>query len=1175
MHPSRGSTAAVLAALGVLAVAPVAVAPAHAADAIGPRVLSVVLAGGAAPSDLSAGEATHAGDRITVRFDEPVTVDAEDLRLAAGRGPRPAPTFRAAADGLSATWTWPTMLPSDGYALRLSDRVTDLSGNRLDGEGRGEGTSGNGIPGGDLRTPFDLVAGDADLSGTTDAADLADTQAAPAEVRAEVRAHLGDRASPLAPDTSLLVAGLGDADGDGTDEVATLQESPTPRIRVQGADDAVPERDITLSDRYHWLALAATQRPDGPAPSFAALGVDERTGSYRISLWDRSGGVARTWVLGRSEIPLDLVAWQAADGSADLAVLGRTPSADTARLRVLHSANGTSSVTTVAVGVDAARVVWSPATGAASSELTVVARRRSSDTSRVHRFDADTLARLASFPVGAGAVSDASVLGDPVAGERRYVLLRAGTATSASVEVRRPDGVLVSRRSFPVAGTARRVAAWVDANVLRVGVLDVDSTTGATRFAGVDASGTHPFVTSFGAGRAGTGLALVRAQGAIGLAVAERNTAVGLQQVQVRAAEGNHRVRTLPLPGPASADDWFLGHRVHGHTRWYPWHPTRAGFYGVDGYERAAADIADVGAHVFTRSGRHYDEDPWWPSEVPLDATGHQQFLGPRTEHGIALAAGRSLLQESVTEAWAHDEPMLAYYNDMSEASVAAAHPDWVCRDATGAPATHETKGTFLDITGPYGAVVRQRLLELADAGASGAYLDFRHTPAGGCYGSALAAEYQATHGSVPAPGRTPAYQQFLEFSARRLDETLDGWRRAVQREYPSFRVLTSVTSVPALTRLEMDSRLGVGGDTKSEFAVAIARGQSNSVLVNNPTLPRPDDQVRIGFGLALLRDAHHGHGDGVAHVWKGPSPTVGQDRSFVGAVTTFGVVAAYNLDENVLAGRPAAGFPSRADYASVFALGDRLSPALAHTAPIGQAAVVFSERERNALFPSGDVQIWKQQVLPALGGFDALTRSGLSPGVLNDDALSAGIPSAVRALWVPDEAGLTAGQKAAVDAFRARGGRVLGDGLSGLAWATQPEYDASVVALERQIATDPQPVRVTGLPARAMAAGYVAGSGTGTRLTVAVTNGFAHVQSAAPEETVPAGAVNPQPDPVPGGALLTVDLARLGATSAADLRAFDALTGTPLQVAGAGPGDAAVTLPGFDEVFQVTVVHR
>ena len=125
MHPSRGSIAGVLAALGVLAVAPVAVAPAHAADAIAPRVVSVVLAGGAAPSVLLAGEATHPGDRITVRFNEPVTVTAEDLRLAAGRGPRSTPSFQAAADGLSATWTWCRTAPVGRLrtpALRPRDR---------------------------------------------------------------------------------------------------------------------------------------------------------------------------------------------------------------------------------------------------------------------------------------------------------------------------------------------------------------------------------------------------------------------------------------------------------------------------------------------------------------------------------------------------------------------------------------------------------------------------------------------------------------------------------------------------------------------------------------------------------------------------------------------------------------------------------------------------------------------------------------------------------------------------------------------------------------------------------------------------------------------------------------------------------------------------------------------
>ena len=323
------------------------------------------------------------------------------------RGPHPP--FQAAADGLSATWIWSAPLPSDGYALRLSDRVTDLSGNRLDGEGNGTaGLSGNGIPGGDLRTPFDLVAGDADLSGTTDASDLADTLGAPAEVQAEVRAHLGDRASPLPPDTTLLVAGLGDSDGDGTDEVATLQESPTPRIRVQAADDVVPERDITLGAGYHWLAprprgapAARRRRSQRSASTSAAGATGSPCGTARRR---RRGPGART--RGDPARPGGLAGRRRQRRPRGA---GRSPYSDTARLRVLRTANGTSSVTTVGGGVEATRILWSPATGAAGPELTLPVRRRSSGTSRVYRFDADTLARLTSFAVGAGAITDASV----------------------------------------------------------------------------------------------------------------------------------------------------------------------------------------------------------------------------------------------------------------------------------------------------------------------------------------------------------------------------------------------------------------------------------------------------------------------------------------------------------------------------------------------------------------------------------------------------------------------------------------------------------------------------------------------------------------------------------------------------------------------------------------------
>ena len=1150
-----------------------------AADTVGPRVSTVVLTGGVAPEALVDGVATHTGATLTVGFDEPVALTADLLRLAGGRSRPRVSGFALDADGRHASWTLSVPLASDSYLLQLSDRVSDLAGNRLDGDwsaARTSGPSGNGQRGGEMRLRFDLVTGDADQDGTTDASDLAGTLTATDAVRAEVRDHLGDTASPLPPGTSLQTVGLGDADADGVDELATLQESPTPRVRVQSADGVDAQLDLPLSRRYRWLALAPV-RPSGAsaaARGFAAVALDEGTGIYRVWVWDRSGA-ARSWTIGRGEAPRDLVAWVADDGSVDVAVLGYTSGTSNARLRVLRTATGTTNVVTVAAGVDARLVGWNPSTTTQGSELVVATRVLATGATRMYRLDPGTLARLASLGTGTGEIDDALSYVEPTSGERRYAVLRHVGATG-TFQVRKVTGALTGTVPVPLGGAPAQALAWRDGGVVRLGVLDVDDASGASRVVGADASGQHPFATSFGAGRAGTSLTALRTGGGVALAVSEQNTSVGVQQVQVRSAEGNHRVRTLPLVGSARADDWFLGHRVHGHTRYYPWHPKGLGFYGVDGFERTGADFARLGAHAFTRSTRHFDEAPWWPSEVPLDPNGDQQFLGARTEHGIELTAGRSLAQESVTEAWASGEPMLAYYNDMSEASVAAAHPDWVCRTSTGVPATHETKGTFLDLTGPYGQVVLQRLLELADMGASGAYLDFRHLPLGGCYGSALAVAYTQVHGPPPAPGRTTAYQAFLEFNARRLSETVEGWRAALQREYPSFRVLTSVTSVPALTQLDMDTSLGVAGDTKTEFGIAVARGQSNSVLVNNPSLARPDDDVRMAFGMSLLRDAHRGHGSGIAHVWKGPSPTVGQDRSFVGAVTTFGGIAALDVPEQVLAGGAADGVPGAGEYASVFAQGDRLSPALVGSVPLGDAAVLFSERERDALYPAGDAQMWRRLVLPTLGGYDALTRSGMTPSVLDDEALSAGVPPSVRTLWVPDLPHLTAVQAAAVDAFRAAGGRVLAEDIaSGLTWGTQPEYDASVAALRQRIAVDPSPVRVEGLPQRAMAAGYVRGSGADTRLTVMVTNGFAHVQPAGLDTPLPPDQVNAQPAPVPAGSRFVFDLARVGATSADDVVAFDGVTGEPLPVSADGAGQGTVTIPGFAEVAQVTVVHR
>ena len=71
---------------------------------------------------------------------------------------------------MTATWRFDDLVPNDQYVLALDDAVTDVAGNRLDGEWlnpqmRSEGTSdffpsGNGQAGGDFSFVMTLLAGD-------------------------------------------------------------------------------------------------------------------------------------------------------------------------------------------------------------------------------------------------------------------------------------------------------------------------------------------------------------------------------------------------------------------------------------------------------------------------------------------------------------------------------------------------------------------------------------------------------------------------------------------------------------------------------------------------------------------------------------------------------------------------------------------------------------------------------------------------------------------------------------------------------------------------------------------------------------------------------------------------------------------------------------------------------
>lgn len=159
------------------------------ADLVGPRVTGVRV-GGAAwngdPIDIPVGDPTQflplplAGiDRITLSFDEPVTITATALSLS-GVNVADYPLTPSVAEGVAAqsiTWSLAVPIAADRLLVDLENEQTlDAAGNRLDGEWIDAAStfpSGDGATGADFLFSFAVLPGDVNQSGTVTEADLA------------------------------------------------------------------------------------------------------------------------------------------------------------------------------------------------------------------------------------------------------------------------------------------------------------------------------------------------------------------------------------------------------------------------------------------------------------------------------------------------------------------------------------------------------------------------------------------------------------------------------------------------------------------------------------------------------------------------------------------------------------------------------------------------------------------------------------------------------------------------------------------------------------------------------------------------------------------------------------------------------------------------------------------
>jgi hypothetical protein len=567
------------------------------------------------------------------------------------------------------------------------------------------------------------------------------------------------------------------------------------------------------------------------------------------------------------------------------------------------------------------------------------------------------------------------------------------------------------------------------------------------------------------------------------------------------ATRGRPRtMRSLPA--------WFEANRVQGHTR-----------LGIrqwldkPEFAQAAAGFRALGADAFARHVKSGDEDPWWPTAVPLAPDGRPLSDRDRTINGQFIPRGRNVVQEMIDEADAEGLKIVTYHWHMTEKTLEDLNPDWVCRNKKGEPIVGP-RGIHLDITGPYREVVLMRLRELAEMGADGFFFDYRHLPPEGAWGSALEEAWRAETGEEAAPrpdDADPRYRRFVDFKAEKIEETFAYWRDEVKAAHPDVVFLVSTTTVPALTDREMTTRLAeIADSAKNEYRLALSPNLSKRIFLDFPEL-EPEAHLRQAVGWTVLRDSADGR---PPHIWAPGLPDIDHAQAFAASLMTFGCVANMDVDERCLLGAqdPLPGKTPVDGLKAAFALGAAASPHLAGSRPLRWAAIHLGERNRNA---RGDDYraAWEQVLWPLVGAFQVLSEDGLPIGIVNDDQLEQGELDGYRLLVLPNPDELTGPQQQAVATFKARRGAVI-ENDPAWRWSDPDSRPAAAAAFRAAIrpGVATAPARVTGGPTGRYAVSYRKHG----RLVVAVTNDFSWVQITSQEDGLPP-VINPPAPPAEG----------------------------------------------------------
>ena len=588
---------------------------------------------------------------------------------------------------------------------------------------------------------------------------------------------------------------------------------------------------------------------------------------------------------------------------------------------------------------------------------------------------------------------------------------------------------------------------------------------------------------------------------------------------------------TNPVPDDAAAaaqgyginlPDWFDGARVQGHTRL----PLRYISIDANEFYHAGASFKKMGAHVFTRWIKGSSEGAWWPSKVGA--------IAPE-------AADKNIAKLIIDEAHQQGLRIIAYHRHMEDEAMAEQHPDWVCKDVTGAE-IKTRRGVNMSFSSPYVDFYMQRGVELLKLGVDGFYFDDTHQPPTGDFSDYAKQAYKQETG-LNAPNRVAPrdanYQRYIDFQNRVIARTFMKWRKAFKAAKPDMVMLINANRWNSFGSRHLNEYVFEAADSvKTEYNVGSRKG-NNMIVARSRDMQPVENGIRTVLAWVVARDAADGR---PPHIWTAGLSDESSAIAAASAVMATGGIANLDAAEKDL--------PDM-NFKSSFALGDLASPALAGTKPLKWLGIVFSESARDRS-STNELNQWREVYYPVYGAFRAAFRGRIPCGIVFDRNLDADSLAGVKVLYVPNPDSLSDRQNNALRAFERSGGKVIRQ-KAGWDWAGE-SADGTTNQQFLKMVTDAAtpPIEVTGGP-RDMITGFFT-KGTETIVTVAGDGSWVKTGGEEADNEIEKSAASPS-GPITG--------VQVTINGAKPVKVVDVISGQSLPIK-ATSGGYRVALPSI-----------